>query len=363
MERHPSKVRRGDEVTEPTPAPEGLTPDPTLVVTGAAGWLGQNLLRTTRPDRERIRALAQDEGQAALLAVLGPNVEPVVGDVRDPVAVARLFDGLDAPTVVHTAAVIHPTDGVRQMFDVNVGGTEVVLDQARRSGARRVVHISSTSPFGANPHPGERFTEDSPRNPFVGYGGSKHEAELLVERAHARGDVETVILRAPWFYGPWQPERQARFFAGLRRGRFPLVGDGSNRRSMVYTGHLVQGVLRAEAVEAAAGRDYWIADAEPYRVADVYRTVKEALAAEGLEPVGYQPRLPRLAGVVAEGLDRAAQSRGAYVQALHVLGEMKDEIAVDVTRARTELGYDPATTLLDGMRTSIRWCLEHGQAL
>lgn len=350
-------------MTHAAAPPQGMEPDPSLVVTGAAGWLGQNLLRTTRPDRERIRALAHDEGQAALLAVLGPNVEPVVGDVRDPVTVARLFDGLTAPTVVHAAAVIHPTGGVRQMFDVNVGGTEVVVDQARRSGARRVVHISSTSPFGANPHPGGRFTETSPRNPFVGYGGSKHEGELIVERAHRRGDVDAVILRAPWFYGPWQPERQARFFAGIRRGRFPLVGDGSNRRSMAYTGHLVQGVLRAESVPEAAGRDYWIADAEPYRVADVYRTVKEALVAEGLDPLERQMRLPRVSGVVAERLDRALQSRGVYVQALHVLGEMKDEIAVDITRARTELGYDPDTSLLDGMRTSIRWCLEHGQAL
>ncbi len=344
-------------------APAGLDPNPTLVVTGAAGWLGQNLLRTTRPDRERIRALARDEEQAALLAVLGPNVEPVVGDVRDPVAIERLFEGLTAPTVVHAAAVIHPAGGTREMFDVNVGGTEVVLDGARRTGTRRLVHISSSSPFGANPEPGQRFTEESPRNPFVGYGGSKHEGELLVERAHQRGDVETVILRAPWFYGPWQPERQARFFAGIRRGRFPLVGTGANHRSMVYTGHLVQGVLRAESVPAAAGRDYWIADAEPYRVADVYRTVKAALAAEGLEPVARQPRLPRLAGVAAETLDRAAQARGLYVQALHVLGEMKDEIAVDITRARTELAYAPNTSLLDGMRTSIRWCLEHGQAL
>lgn len=342
---------------------EDAAPSADLVVTGAAGWLGQNLMRRTRPDRERIRALAHDEGQGALLAVLGPNVEPVVGDVRDPAAMERLFDGLTAPTVVHAAAVIHPTGGTREMFDVNVGGTEVVVDQARRSGARRLVHISSTSPFGANREPGQRFTEESPRNPFVGYGGSKHEGELIVERAQRRGDVESVILRAPWFYGPWQPTRQAQFFAGIRRGRFPLVGTGDNRRSMVFTGHLVQGVLRAEAVVAAAGRDYWIADAEPYRVADVYRTVKEALAAEGLAPVARQPRLPRLAGVVAEGLDRATQSRGIYVQPLHVLGEMKDEIAVDITRAGTELGYQPDTTLLEGMRASIRWCLDHGQTL
>jgi nucleoside-diphosphate-sugar epimerase len=57
------------------------------------------------------------------------------------------------------------------------------------------------------------------------------------------------------------------------------------------------------------------------------------------------------------------QSRGKYVQALHVLGELKDTIACDITRARTELGYDPQTTLLDGMRASIRDCLRHGEVL
>jgi nucleoside-diphosphate-sugar epimerase len=301
--------------------------------------------------------------QAAVLGVLGAVIEPVVGDVRDPVAVERLFDGAREPTVVHAAAVIHPTGGTRELFDVNVGGTEMVLDQARRSGARRVVHVSSTSPFGANARPGERFTEDSPRNPYVGYGYSKYEAEQLVTKAHERGDLPTVIVRAPWFYGPWQPERQGRFFAGVRRGRFPLVGDGSNRRSMVYTGHLVDAVLLAEAVEAAAGRDYWIADAEPYRVADVYATVQAALVAEGLDVVGGTLRVPRVAGVFAEKVDRLTQARGIYVQAAHVLGEMKDDIAVDISRARRELGYDPRTSLLDGMRESIRWCRVHGISL
>lgn len=341
-------------------SPADARPRADLVVTGAAGWLGQNLLRATLPDRSRIRALVLDDEQAMLLSVLGPQVEPVVGDVRDPVALERLLDGVASPTVVHAAAVIHPEKGTRELFDVNVGGTEMVLDAARRAGARRLVHISSTSPFGANPRPGDRFTEDSPRNPFVGYGHSKHEAEQLVTRADRRGDLETVILRAPWFYGPWQPERQARFFTGLRKGLFPLVGDGSNRRSMVFTGHLVQAVLLAEEAAAAAGRDYWIADAEPYPVAEVYATVKEALRAEGYDVARRQVRVPRLAGVVAEALDRATQARDLYLQPFHVLGEMKDEIAVDVTRARTELGYDPSTSLLEGMRISIRWCREHG---
>jgi nucleoside-diphosphate-sugar epimerase len=197
----------------------------------------------------------------------------------------------------------------------------------------------------------------------MGYGASKWEAEQIVFRWQARGDVDAVVIRAPWFYGPNQPARQSQWFRALRRGRFPMLGDGTQQRSMVYTDHLVQGLLRAEATPEASGRAYWIADAQPYEMRTILATVRDALAAEGLTVTGGQPRLPLLAGVVAEQLDGFLQDRGRYVQALHVMGELKDTIACDISRARAELGYDPQTTLFDGMRASIRSCLERGDQL
>lgn len=333
------------------------------MVTGAAGWLGQNLVRTLAPARERVRCLVHASGDAPMLEVVGPTVEVVVGDVRDPAATDRLFDGVKAPSVFHAAAVIHPERRVRELFDVNVGGTELVLDRARRAGAARFLHVSSNSPFGTNPTPTDVFTEDSPYDPYLGYGQSKLEAEQLVQRAHGRGDVPTVIVRAPWFYGPYQPARQTQFFAAVRRGRFPLVGDGRQRRSMAYTGNLVDGLLRAEAAPAAAGRAYWIADAEPYELRDVLAGVRTALEAEGLECSPRRPRIPAGAAAVAEHVDRVLQSRGRYLQPVHVLGELGHTIACDISRARAELGYEPATGLVDGMRASIRWCLERGEPL
>ena len=154
----------------------------------------------------------------------------------------------------HAAAVIHPTSSTREFFDVNVGGTQNVLDRARRSGASRFVHVSSNSPFGVNATPDDVFTEDSPYDPYLGYGQSKYEAEQLVQKANDRGDVATVMIRAPWFYGPYQPARQSQFFRTIRRGRFPLVGDGTQRRSMAYTDNLVQGLLRAEVADKAPGQ-------------------------------------------------------------------------------------------------------------
>jgi nucleoside-diphosphate-sugar epimerase len=95
----------------------------------------------------------------------------------------------------------------------------------------------------------------------------------------------------------------------------------------------------------------------------VLQTVRDALAAEGLPTSPRGVRVPRVAAVVAANVDRVLQSTGRYVQAVHVLGELKDTIACDITRARTELGYEPAVSLLEGMRVSIRWCRERGAAL
>jgi nucleoside-diphosphate-sugar epimerase len=339
------------------------SPAPIAVVTGAGGWLGQNLVRALAPQRERVRCLVQRADHKPLLELVGPSVDVVVGDVRDPAVVDRLFEGLRSPAVFHTAAVIHPVKRPRELYDVNVGGTQHVLDRARRAESVRFLHVSSNSPFGANSSRLDRFTEDSPYHPYMAYGRSKLEAEQIVTRSHDRGDLQTVILRPPWFYGPFQPDRQTTWFSAVRKGRFPLVGDGTCKRSMVFTGNLVHGLLRAEVATAAPGRAYWIADPEPYAMRDVLATVRQALAAEGLTVSGGQPRLPRLAGEVAESLDGFLQEHGRYVQALHVLGELKDTIACDVSRARAELGYDPQTTLLTGMRESIRWCLERGASI
>jgi nucleoside-diphosphate-sugar epimerase len=336
----------------------------TAVVTGAAGWLGQNLVRALVPTRDRVRCLVHDADDAPLAELLGENVEVLVGDVRDVVSVDSLFEDVGEATVFHTAAVIHPSERAREFYDVNVGGTELVLDGARRASARRFVHVSSNSPFGANPTPTDRFTEASVYNPYMGYGRSKMEAELIVQRGHDRGDIATVILRAPWFYGPYQPPRQSAFFKAIARGRFPIIGSGSQQRSMVYTDNLVQGLLRAETAASAPGHAYWIADARPYELLEILDTVRTALRLEGVETSDREPfHIPALAGVVAERVDGFLQGRGRYLQAVHVLGELKDTIACDISRAREDLDYDPQIELLDGMRASIRWCLEHGERL
>jgi nucleoside-diphosphate-sugar epimerase len=151
------------------------SPAAVAVVTGASGWLGQNLVRAlaAQPHRERIRCLVRQRDEGALLEVIDPRIEAVAGDVRDPVTIDTLFDGIGRASVFHTAAVIHPERSTREFFDVNVGGTQLMLDRARRVGVARFVHVSSNAPFGANASVGERFDETSSFNPYLGYGKSK----------------------------------------------------------------------------------------------------------------------------------------------------------------------------------------------
>lgn len=339
-----------------TPRPSS----PAAVVTGGAGWLGRALLR--RVDGP-VRVFVQRPEDESVVEAARPDAETVVGDIRDPSALSRLFDGVpQGAAVFHTASVIHP-ERTRQFWDVNVGGTALVLDAARRADASRLVYVSSNSPFGFNAYRHDRFDEASPYRPYLGYGRSKMEAEQLVARAQERGELETVVVRCPWFYGPFQPERQTRFFTLVRTGRFPLCGDGRNRRSMVFTENLADGLVRAERVAEAAGRAYWVADAEPYTMLEILDAVKTALRGAGLSVSRRQLRLPGVTSAVAERADRSLQALGRYSQELHVLSEMARTIACSIDRARTELGYEPTVALREGMQRSVEWCLKEGYEL
>jgi nucleoside-diphosphate-sugar epimerase len=224
------------------------------------------------------------------------------------------------------------------------------------------VHVSSNSPFGVNVHRADTFRNDEPYAPYYGYGRSKMQAELRVLDAVERG-LDAVIVRPPWFYGPFQPARQTTFFRMVRTGKFPVIGDGRQRRSMVHVDNLVQGIVRAELTPTPPGRGWWIADAVPYEVNEIVATVGRALAAEGFDVVPNTVRLPALAGRLAERADALIQRTGRYVQQVHVLGEMDKTIACDISAARAELGYEPTVALEEGMRQSIRWCVAAGLEL
>jgi nucleoside-diphosphate-sugar epimerase len=221
------------------------------------------------------------------------------------------------------------------------------------------VVVSSNSPCGCNPHPDHLFDELSPYHPYMNYGRSKMAMELAIKPRSDR--IETVVIRAPWFYGPNQPPRQTLFFKMIRDGKVPIVGSGKNLRSMAYVDNLCQGLLLAAITERAKGQTYWIADRRPYSMNEIMDTVERLLETEFDQKCAHKRlRLPGLASEIALMMDWMLQTIGLYHQKIHVLSEMNKTIACSVNRAERELGYRPTIELEEGMRRSLRWCQQQG---
>ncbi|MGW0519874.1 NAD-dependent epimerase/dehydratase family protein [Crossiella sp. NPDC003009] len=336
-----------------------VPPAELTVLTGASGWFGRAYLAHLKDTTDRrVRVLVPAAADVPGVLDVHPGAAVHVGDIADAEVTRRLLAGAEGADVVHAAGVIHPRR-TSEFTRVNVFGTQALLAAARGAGVRRLTHISSNSPFGVNPRTDEVFRHTEPYRPYLGYGESKMHAEIAVLSANGDG-LETTVVRPPWFYGEWQPARQTTFFSLCRHGRFPVLGDGSMRRSMTYVGNLIQGVELASRHVKAPGNGYWVADERPYAMREVVDTVRRVLREEGYAISKRQLRFPLVLGALAERADRLLQGSGRYSQELHVLGELDKTIARDIATTTADLGYRPSVALAEGMRRSIRWCRARG---
>ncbi len=340
------------------------------LVTGANGWLGtqlvQNLINgfadipslNMPAANRRLRCLVQPSTDPSRLRGLSREIEVFPGDLLDPEAMSAFCRDAAGATLFHCAGLIHPRRRVSELYRVNVTGTGQLLQAAEKAGVKRAVVMSSNSPIGTNADSGDTFDETSPYRPYMNYGRSKMRMELLVKECQQRGRMETVIVRSPWFYGPFQPERQTLFFRMIRDGRAPLLGSGENRRSMAYVENISQGMVLCAENEAASGQIFWIADAAPYTMNEILATVENLLEKEFSIPVKHKRlRLPAVTGAIATCADGMIQGLGLYNQKVHVLSEMNKTIACSIAKAREQLGYDPKIALAEGMRRSLQWVL------
>ncbi len=343
---------------------------PLTLVTGASGWLGTQLVQNLVngfPDipalkkpavNQRLRCLVQPGTDPARLKGISGEIEVCQGDLQDPAAMQVFCREAAGATLFHCAGLIHPRSFVKELYRVNVTGTGHLLRAAEKAGVKRIVVMSSNSPIGTNASPDDVFSETSGYRPYMNYGRSKMQMEMLVKEMQQRGRMETVIVRSPWFYGPFQPERQTLFFHMIRDGKAPLLGSGENRRSMAYVENISQGMVLCANSEAANGQIFWIADAAPYTMNEIIATVEKLLEEEFSIPVRHKRlRLPYITGEIATCADGLIQGLGFYNQKIHVLSEMNKTIACSIAKAREQLGYDPKIALEEGMRRSLQWVL------
>lgn len=340
------------------------------LVTGAPGWLGTrlvDLLANGMPEvaslsaldtNRKIRCLVQPGIDPSPIAQMSDRVEIVIGDLSDRSALEKFCKGAEGATLYHCAGLIHPHRFVSELYRVNVDGSRNLCQVAEAAGIKRIVAVSSISPIGFSYDAGKVFDESQPYRPYMNYGRSKMLMEELLHEFQTRGKLQTVIVRATWFYGPGQPQRQDTFFQMIRKGSVPILGNGNNRRSMTYIDNLCQIMLLSELIESANGQTYWAADRQPYTVNEIVDTVEKLMESEfKLQVAHKRMRVPFGVSEIVMWVDWLIQRFGLYQQKFHVLGEYNKTIACSVAKAEKELGYKPTIALEEGMRRSLAWCI------
>lgn len=344
-----------------------------LLITGATGWLGQRLLKCLRHYKasfESVRCLVPENEPLALAQLRdeykdsAQRYEFVTGDITNKHTLLPFFQDCDGAALIHCAGIIHAKPSV--LWQVNVDGTRNLLNLAMNRGIKRVVYVSSNSPCGFNlsNRLEDAFTDDFSRkpeilNPYMAYGRAKAEAEQLVWESTFGTALKYVIIRPTWFYGPGQPPRQTEFFKMVRDGRAPIVGDGTNLRSMTYVDNLVGALIASAALPWVTGQTYWISDKRPYSMNEIVDTIEDVLEKDfGIKCKGKRLRLPRFVSPVAQRIDGALQRFNLYNQKIHVLGEMGENIFCDISKAQKWLGYNPDIELRAGMCRSIQDVLD-----
>jgi dihydroflavonol-4-reductase len=169
-----------------------------ILVTGATGFLGHNLVPLLLDRGHRVRSLVRPGGRWQYLKDLG--VELAWGDTRDRNAVMDAVYGCDA--VVHGAGHFRFWGRHEDFFSTNVQGTHNVLEAARLAGVERFIHISTVAVVG-RPKSGTVIDETYPCHPADDYMRSKLAGEALVKGYHGSHGLPSIILRPGAYYGPW----------------------------------------------------------------------------------------------------------------------------------------------------------------
>jgi nucleoside-diphosphate-sugar epimerase len=322
-----------------------------VLVTGATGFTGGRLVSHLVRAGDTVRALVRAPDRAR--AVTESGAELVTGDLTDAASLRRAVEGVE---IVYNIAALYREAGLSAgaYRAVNADAVGTIVEAVREAGVRRVVHCSTVGVHGDIEHP--PADEDAPLRPGDVYQETKVLGEQIGREAAARTGVDLVIARPTGIYGPGD-RRLFKMFGAIARGRFIMLGPGRNFYHLTFIEDLCRGFHLCGTVPAAAGRTYILGGGEVTTLADLV-TLTADVAGRG----GPRLRLPVwpvwLAGAACEAVCRPVGiSPPLYRRRVDFFRKSR---AFDISRARRELGYAPATGLREGIGRTLEWYREHG---
>ncbi len=307
-----------------------------VLITGAAGFIGSHLA-------ERMIGLGWDvtgvdsfdpfydpavKRRNLAACLTSPRFHLIEADIRDAEAMDRAMDSAH-DAVIHLAARagVRPSIAEPLVYaDVNITGTVVLLEAARRHGVGRFLFASSSSVYG-NAKKVPFSEEDNVDFPVSPYAATKKAGELICYTYHHLHRLNVTSLRFFTVYGPRQrPDLAIHKFARLiEQGQpVPVFGDGSMTRDFTYIGDILDGI--GAALDRCAGYHlYNLGESQPVSVNTLIAELEAALGKKA-----QRQTLPLQPGDV-------------------------DRTFADVTRARQDLGYLPKTSIQEGLRRFVEW--------
>lgn len=323
-------------------APAKSTDSPkTILVTGGAGFLGINLIRTLLERGHSLRSW----DIAPFTYPEADRIDVLQGDIRDKALHDRAFAGVDI--VVHCAAAL-PLATPEEIHSTNVDGTRLLLASALRKGIGRFVHISSTAVYGIPDH--HPLIETDPMQGVGPYGDSKVAAERLCQQYRSDGLV-LPVLRPKSFVGP---ERLGAFellydFASTGHN-FPVLGSGQNRYQLLDVDDLSEAICLTAFGEAKTVNDTFNIGAAKFgTMRDSFQAVLDR-AGHGKRIVGF-PAAPAIWTLRAlEAVHLSPLYKWIYETAA------KDSF-VSIDRACDRLGFSPRFSNIDALIRNFDWYL------
>lgn len=313
-----------------------------IVLTGGAGFIGSNFVRWALEGPGKglgikrivvLDALTYAGNLENLTGIEeGPTYRFIKGDIRDSNLLERLFAEESFDAVMHFAAeshvdrsIVDPLSFVR----TNVEGTQVLINAARNSNIPKFIHISTDEVYGSL-GPEGRFSETTPLDPSSAYSASKAASDLLALAAYKTHGYHVCVTRCTNNYGPFQfPEKLIPLFVtnALQDIPLPLYGDGKNVRSWLHVDDHSDALLRV-LKNGRAG--------EVYNIGGAPESEKEnaSVTAMILSSLGKPDNLIRHVE------DRIGHDR---------------RYAVDYTKIKQELGWEPKVKFDDGLQRTIEW--------
>jgi dihydroflavonol-4-reductase len=323
----------------------------TVVVTGAAGHIGANLVRALVVQGRPVRCLVHVNSRP----IDGLDVEIVTGDVGDLGSLYRAFRGADV--VYHLAARMSLSmNDWTALEAVNVNGTRNVVAACLRAGVRRLVHFSSVHALVQEPLsvPVDESRPLVASRRYPPYDRSKAAAEIIVRRAIENG-LDAVIVRPTAIIGPhdYQPSYFGEALLRLARHKLPALVTGGF--DWVDVRDVVSAAMLAEA-QASCG-DSYLLSGHWVSMCDIAAGVVEITGVPATKFV-CPLWLARTSIPIIKGISRLNGKRPLYTDVS--LRALKSNRHISHAKATRELGYQPRP-FRETLSDTLRWFEENGQ--